>query len=158
MFHQRSPHVKSTSIFNMNFVAKPKNKQKGFTLVEIMIVLVILGGLFAVLSRGVFGQKDKANQNMAKITISKIASAVEMFYNDCDQYPQDLNQLVTKPSEDVCENWQPKGYVSPKDLKDPWKREYVYEVEGGGFIVRSLGKDGQPDGEGYDKDISSEDL
>lgn len=133
--------------------------QRGFTLVEIMIVLVILGGLFALIGPSIFGQKDRANQSMAKIQISKLASAVELFYNDCDQYPSDLTQLSQKPSEDVCENWQPKGYVkNEKDLKDPWKRDFIYEVEGGGFIIRSLGKDGQPGGAEFDKDISSEDL
>ncbi len=133
--------------------------QKGFTLVEIMIVLVILGGLFALIGPSIFGQKDRANQSMAKIQISKLSSAVELFYNDCDQYPADLTQLAQKPSEDVCENWQPKGYVkSEKELKDPWKKDFIYEVEGGGFIIRSLGKDGQDGGAEYNKDISSEDL
>lgn len=137
----------------------PNKFQKGFTLVEIMIVLVILGGLFTLLGGRVFGQRDRANVTVAKIQISKITSAIELFYNDCDQYPQQLQQLVQKPGEDVCENWQPKGYLkNEKDLKDPWKNEFVYEVEGGGFIVRSLGKDKQPGGEEFDKDISSEDL
>lgn len=132
--------------------------QKGFTLVEIMIVLAILGGLFTLLGGRVFGQKDRSNVNVAKMQINTIVSAVELFYNDCDQYPQSLNQLVQKPSEDVCENWQPKGYLKSKELKDPWKNDFIYEVEGGGFIVKSLGKDKQVGGEEYNKDISSEDL
>lgn len=132
--------------------------QKGFTLVEIMIVLAILGGLFTLLGGRVFGQKDSANVKTAKIQINTIVSAVELFYNDCDQYPTSLNQLVQKPSEDVCENWQPKGYIKQKELKDPWKNEFVYEAEGGGFIIKSLGKDKQVGGEDYNKDISSEDL
>lgn len=150
----------------MKILNNPNNKlksnlktQKGFTLVEIMIVLVILGGLFTLLGSRVFGQRDRANVTVARIQITKITSAIELFYNDCDQYPQDLEQLVKKPSEDVCENWQPKGYLkSAKDLKDPWKNDFVYEVEGGGFIVRSLGKDKQPGGDEYNSDISSEDL
>lgn len=132
--------------------------QKGFTLVEIMIVLAILGGLFAMLSGRVFGQRDRSKVNVAKMQINTIVSAVELFYNDCDQYPQNLDQLVQKPSEDVCENWQPKGYIKEKELMDPWKNKFIYEVEGGGFIVKSLGKDKQPGGDDYNKDISSEEL
>lgn len=138
---------------------KFKKTEKGFTLVEIMIVLVILGGLFAFLAPSVFGQKDKANAKMAVLKISKISTALESFYNDCDQYPENLRQLVEKPSENICENWQPRGYLKgDKDIQDPWKREFVYELEGGGYVVKSLGKDGQDGGADYDKDISSEDL
>lgn len=134
-------------------------KEKGFTLVELMVVLAILGGLFAFFGRSVFGQKDKANVRMAKMQIARISTAVETFYSDCDQYPQNLDQLVERPSEDVCENWGPAGYLkNKKDLMDPWKNEFVYEVEGGGFIVRSLGKDKEAGGEGFNADISSEDL
>lgn len=116
-------------------------------------------GLFAFLLPNVFGQKDKAKTKMAVLQISKISTALESFYNDCDQYPQALRQLVDKPSENICENWQPRGYLkNEKEILDPWKREFVYELEGGGYIVKSLGQDGQEGGSDYAKDISSEDL
>lgn len=133
--------------------------QKGFTLVEIMIVLVILGGLMAFLVPSVSGQRDKANVKMAQMKISRIATALEAFYGDCNQYPDALDQLMQKPSEDVCDNWGPTAYLKKADdLRDPWKNDFLYEIEGGGFIIKSLGKDKQEGGEGYDADISSENL
>lgn len=140
-----------------------KNKnfqtQKGFTLVEIMIVLVILGGLMALLLPNVTGQRDKANVRMTKISMGKVSTALESFYGDCNQYPSSLDQLLQKPSEDVCDNWGPTPYIrSNKDIKDAWNRDFVYELEGGGFVLKSLGKDGQEGGSGYDEDLSFEDI
>ncbi len=138
---------------------KPTLSQQGFTLVEIMIVLVILGGLMALLLPNVTGQRDKANVRMTKISMGKVSNALESFYGDCNQYPTSLDQLIQKPSEDVCDNWGPTPYMrGGKDLKDAWNRDFIYELEGGGFVLKSFGKDGQEGGSGYDEDISFDEI
>lgn len=136
---------------------RPSTKnQKGMTLVEIMIVLAILGGLIAVLSSSVVKQLSKARIKEAKIQMSEIGKALDMFYTDCGFYPQEgLNDLLEAPSD--CKNWGPDAYL-PKMPKDPWSHEFEYENSGGSFILRSLGQDGREGGEGEAADISSEDL
>ena len=136
---------------------RPSTKnQKGMTLVEIMIVLAILGGLIAVLSSSVVKQLSKARIKEAKIQMSEIGKALDMFYTDCGFYPQEgLNDLLEARSD--CNNWGPDAYL-PKMPKDPWNREFEYENSGGSFILRCLGQDGREGGEGEAADISSEDL
>lgn len=133
------------------------NSQKGMSLVEILVVLAIIGGVMSILAPRIFDNKNKANMRTAKLVIAKIESSINEFYNDCDQLPDSLDQLVDEPGGDVCENWGPNPYVKPKDLLDPWKNELVYEQTGSGFELKSLGQDGAPGGDGFAKDISSED-
>lgn len=133
--------------------------QRGLTLTEILIVLVILGGVMSLLAPRIFGQRQKANVRMAKLAIGKLSSSLEEFYSDCDQYPDSLDQLLSAPGDDVCESWGPDPYVKgEKALKDPWKNQFDYKIEGGNYVIVSFGKDGEPSGDGFDKDISSEDL
>ncbi len=134
-------------------------KQKGMTLIEILVVLGILGTIITVLAPRIFGNRQKANVKVVKLQMSKLSASLEEFYSDCDQYPESLDQLLTAPGSDVCESWGPTSYVkSEKELKDPWKTPYVYTNDGGSYTILSYGKDKQPDGEGFDADISSEDL
>lgn len=130
--------------------------QKGMSLIEILVVLGIIGSVMALLAPSIFGNKQKANVRTAKIIIAKIENSINEFYNDCDQLPDSLDQLVEEPGEAVCENWGPNPYVKSKDLLDPWKNELVYEQTGSGFKLTSLGQDGAPGGEGFDKDIDNE--
>lgn len=133
------------------------SNQKGFTLVEIMIVLVILGGLMAFLVPRVTSQRDKANVKMTQMKMSRIATALEAFYGDCNQYPTSLDQLLQKPSEDVCENWGPTSYLKDnKDLKDAWNRDLAYELDGGAYQLKSFGKDGQEGGTEFNADIENQ--
>lgn len=132
-------------------------KQSGMSLIEILVVLAILGTIMTVIGGRVFGNKDKAKVSTAKIQIAKVVDAITLFYNDCDQLPENLDQLVNAPSSDVCETWGPKSYIKAKELRDPWKNDFVYEISGGEFTVTSLGKDGAPGGEGLATDITSED-
>lgn len=133
--------------------------QKGLTLVEILIVLGIIGTVMTVLAPRIFGSRDKSKVKITKLQMGKIGSALEEFYSDCDQYPESLDQLLTAPSSDVCESWGPVAYLkSEKDLLDQWKTPYSYSLEGGNYILISYGKDKEPDGEGFDADLSSEDL
>ena len=142
------------------FLRNVLKKQTGMTLIEIMIVIAIIGGLAAILLPQFVGSQDKAKAKQAKIQVAQIINALEMYYTDCGVYPSQeagLTALVEAPSEDECDNWGPSPYMK-KEPKDPWRRDFVYELDGGDPIVISLGKDGRDGGSGYDKDISSEDL
>ena len=130
-------------------------QQKGFTLVEIMIVLAILGTLMALFAPKLTGSLHKAKARQAKIQIAQITSALQNYYVDCGNYPNDLKHLREAPSD--CPNWGPEPYAQ-KPIKDPWGREFGYSLESDNYVVVCKGKDGKTGGSGYDKDISSEDL
>ena len=139
---------------------KDQNKQllnkKGMTLLEIMIVLAILGGLITILAGQVTSRLAAARVKEAKIQIAEIGKALDMFYTDCGFYPEGgLEDLVNAPSS--CSNWGPDSYLK-KVPKDPWGNEFDYEYEDGSYILVSYGEDRKPGGEGTKKDISSEEL
>lgn len=124
--------------------------QKGMTLIEIMIVIAILGGLMALLAPKFLGQKDKANVGQAKIQMGQIANALSMYYNDCGKFPAALDNLVKQDAN--CANWGPEAYLK-KDQVDPWGNPYVYELNGGEYSLKCLGKDGREGGSGFNADI-----
>jgi general secretion pathway protein G len=130
--------------------------QKGMTLIEIMIVLAILGGLIVILAGQVTGQLKKARMKQARIQIAEVGKALDTYYTDCGQYPsteEGLAALVTAPS--TCSNWGPDPYIK-KVNKDPWGAEFVYESTGSNYVLRSLGSDRREGGTGDAQDISSD--
>ena len=134
-----------------------RRNQSGMTLLEIMIVLAILGGLATLVVTNVSDKFKDAKVKQARIKIANMRNALDMFYTDCGSYPSQLADLVKQP--DSCSNWGPSPYVKKeKDLKDPWNRDFIYEAEGNDYELVSLGSDGRDGGEGVDKDISSSDL
>ncbi|NJL25451.1 MAG: type II secretion system major pseudopilin GspG [Calothrix sp. SM1_5_4] len=129
---------------------------KGMTLLEIMIVLVILGGLIAILATQVQGRLKKAKVNQAKIQIAEYGKALDMYYTDCNSYPtsdEGLNALVQAPSS--CSNWGPDPYIK-KVNKDPWGGDFVYESQGNAYLLKSFGSDRREGGTGDATDISNE--
>lgn len=129
--------------------------QKGMTLLEIMIVMVILGGLIAVLAGTVQNNLKKSKVKQAKIQISEYGKALDMYFTDCNQYPsteEGLGALMQAPS--TCANWGPDPYLK-KLNPDPWGNQFAYESQGQTYELKSLGADKRPDGSGYDADISS---
>lgn len=131
-----------------------KNR-KGMTLIEIMIVLAIIGGIAALLLPNITGQLDKSKAKEAKIQLTQIVNALSMYYTDCGKYPQTLEGLTT--ADPNCSNWGPNPYYTKK-LQDPFGHDLVYELEGGEYSLKSLGKDGREGGSGFDKDITLDDL
>ena len=130
---------------------------KGMTLLEIMIVLVILRGLIGVLATQVTSRLGKARVQEAKIQMSEIQKALDMFYTDCGFYPtteQGLQVLVEAPTN--CNNWGPDPYLKNMP-KDPWQNEFIYESSGGAPTLISLGEGGREGGTGLEADISSND-
>ncbi len=133
-------------------------KQTGMTLVEIMIVLVIIAGLASVLITQVNSQLKKARVNEAKILIKEMGKSLDMYLADCGNYPEPdvgLDELIEDSGS--CSNWGPDPYLK-RLPKDPWNSDLVYDVDGGDYILVSLGADRREGGSGFDKDISSDDL
>jgi general secretion pathway protein G len=131
--------------------------RRGFTLVEVIVVIAIIGILATMVIVRYAGKTDQARVAVAKAQISQIESAVIDFQGSCKRLPRSLDELVTQPGD--CPNWNPGGYFDGKRVpKDPWGHEYVYRLEGSDFEIISLGADGQEGGSGYNRDISSSNL
>ena len=146
----------------MKKVRQKKNTQAGFTLIELMVVIVILGLLAGVIIPRFMGETDKAKVATAKMQIASLESALKMYKLDNGSYPsteQGLQALVEAPAAgNLPKNWRKGGYLEKgKVPKDPWKNDYIYISPGshGDFDLSSLGADGEPGGEGFDKDINN---
>jgi len=143
----------------MNITGFSVARARGFTLIEIMVVVVILGILAAVIVPKLTGKPDEARAVKAQADIRQLESALEMYKLDNFYYPstqQGLEALVTKPSGDPqAKNWR-AGYIT-RLPKDPWGNPYQYLQPGnkGNFDVFSMGADGKPGGEGMDADVGN---
>ncbi|MBX9765861.1 MAG: type II secretion system major pseudopilin GspG [Bdellovibrionales bacterium] len=129
--------------------------QKGLTLIEIMIVLIIVGGLMATLGSTVMSNFRKAKIKQARLQMGEVAKALEIYSGDCKQYPtsdEGLAALTEAPAS--CKSWGPDPYLKKNVLKDPWNNEFVYELNGSSFALKSLGKDKKEGGSGEDADIT----
>lgn len=129
----------------------PRRSQAGMTLIEIIIVIVLIGGVLAVVGNQVFKNRDTANYRLAGIQIQKVGASIEQYNSDVGEYPRTLEDLTTDP--------QLNGWLGPygdaKDLKDPFNNQLQYAVPGqdGDFDLISYGKDKQPGGSSIDADI-----
>lgn len=144
-----------------NSLPKTLAGQRGMTLIEIMIVIAIIGGLMAVLGTTAFNKLKQSRVDNAKIQIRQLSEALQSYNLSCNTYPsteQGLEALVTSPGAEACSNWGPDAYVKASMLKDPWGRPFFYESDGGTFNVISLGEDKKEGGEGNGKDLSSVEL
>jgi general secretion pathway protein G len=133
-------------------------RRAGFTLIELMVVLVIIGVLAALIVPNVLDRADDARATAAKTDVNNLMQALKLYKLDNQRYPtgeQGLQALVAKPAAaPVPANWKP--YVE-KLPNDPWGRPYQYLNPGvkGEIDVMSLGADGQPGGEGKNADVGS---
>lgn len=132
----------------------------GFTLIEIMVVIVILALLAALVGPKLIGRSDDARVADAKVQIRNIETALKLYKLDSSAYPtteQGLAALVTKPSSGVIpKNYRAEGYLESKKVpQDPWGNDYVYlsPSEQGDYEICSLGADGARGGEGKAADI-----
>lgn len=142
---------------------QPNQFIRGFTLIEVMVVIVILGVLAALIVPKVMSRPDEARITAAKQDIGSIVQALKLYKLDNMRYPsteQGLQALVKKPaSAPIPPNWKGNGYLE-KLPKDPWGNAYQYLQPGlhGEIDVMSLGADGAAGGEGSDTDIGSWEL
>ena len=140
-----------------------RRTQGGFTLIEIMVVVVILGILAALVVPQVMSRPDQAKVTVAKGDIKAVAAALDMYKLDNFAYPstqQGLEALVTKPTGNPQpKNWNRDGYLK-RLPKDPWGNEYQYLSPGtrGQFDLYSFGADGKPGGSDLNADIGNWDL
>ncbi len=146
MKERRKPHVRS-----------------GFTMVELMAVLIILGLLAALVVGNFVGTTDRGKVVQTKANLKTLHNAVKQFYMDCGRWPSEdvgLEELIEQPPD--VENWQPDGYLDTTEVpKDAWGRDFYYErypESGKPFVIISWGADGQEGGEDFDADLKSTDA
>jgi general secretion pathway protein G len=138
---------------------------RGFTLIEIMVVIVILALLAALVAPKLIGRSDDAKIADAKVQIRNIETGLKLYKLDSGVYPtteQGLQALIEKPTTgQIPNNWRTGGYLESKSIpKDPWKNDYFYLSPGehGDYDLCSYGADGVKGGEGNNADICSWDL
>jgi general secretion pathway protein G len=135
----------------------------GFTLIEIMVVVIIIGLLASVVVLNILPNVDKAKVTKAKQDIQSIELALKEFYLDNSKFPtneQGLGALVTQPTDPSIKNWKAGGYIE-RVSKDPWGYDYVYVypgTHGKQYDLCTLGADGQPGGDGINADICNWNL
>jgi len=134
----------------------------GFTLIELMVVMVILGILAGLIVPRIMDRPEEARRTKAAIQIQSLEQALKLYKLDNGQYPtteQGLQALVEPPSVGrLAKKWRDGGYLEKGTVpKDPWENEFVYISPGlhGDFDLMSYGPDNEPGGEGEDADINN---
>lgn len=147
----------SSETTTQTFSASVQRSQSGFTLIEIMVVIVILAILAGLVVPNIVGQSDKARIKTTEITLSSISNVLDQYRADNGRYPttaQGLDALTTPPAE--AKNYPDGGYIKGDYPTDGWENELQYVSpgsEGRPYDLFSLGADGQQGGEGQDADI-----
>lgn len=126
----------------------------GFSLIEIMVVVFILGLLVSIVAPNIIGNTDQARRVKAGVDIKQIEQALHLYKLDMGRYPSGGDGIAALVGGSQV---NPNGYL-PKVPVDPWGNPYVYSGDGNGFVVRSYGADGTDGGDGNNADISSADL
>lgn len=134
-----------------------RQRQAGFTLIELMVVMFILGLLAMLVAPRLMGRVGKAKQNTAQTQIQMLATALDLYHLDVGRYPTDeegLKALYVKPEN--LPSWS-GPYLDKQVPKDPWGRDYLYKNPGehGPYDLSSLGADGQAGGDGENADITN---
>lgn len=132
--------------------------ERGYSLLELLVVLAILGLIIAIAAPRVIGYFDASKAKAAQIQISNIAAALDLYYLANGAYPseqQGLKALVERP--DGVQSWDGPYLNRADGIVDPWDRPYLYKQPGthGKFDVSSLGADGKEGGEAEDRDLGS---
>lgn len=139
------------------------SNRSGFTMVELMAVLVIISLLAGVVAVSVIGNIDKARSTASRASLKLLHNSIIQFKLDTGRFPTEeegLFSLIEQPSD--VSGWDISGYLETTSVpKDGWKNEFVYELypeSGKPFVIISFGADGEEGGEGYDTDLFSTDA
>lgn len=134
---------------------RPARRQRGFTILEIVIVFILLAGIMAFVGPKVYEQMGRAKSNEAKIRIQQLAGQIEMYKLEVGKYPANLGELVKQPGG--TEGKWNGPYAKEPDLKDAWQNDYRYTIPGQtkAYDLISLGADGKDGGEGENRDVSN---
>ena len=148
-----------------NITLNITGRDSGFTFIELMVVIVILGILAMVIAPNFMDAPDEARQEKARMDIVALESALKLYKLDNGSYPsteQGLQALVEAPETGTLpRKWRDGGYLEKRTVpKDPWGNDFVYLSPGikGKYDIISYGADGVAGGEGFDKDINNWDL
>ena len=134
-------------------------RERGFSLIEIIIVITIIGLIVAWAGTRVFGQGDKAKAGIAKSRIAEMSAQLDLYKLETGRYPtsaEGLKALLQAPAG--VNNWNGPYVKNAESIKDPWNNEMIYRSPGSenrAFEIVSLGGDGKEGGEGVNKDINS---
>jgi general secretion pathway protein G len=138
-----------------------RQTQSGFTLIEIMVVILILGLLATIVVQSLRGATDKAKRVKAQADLHEFQTALDRYYLDNGYYPtsdQGLQALVSRPgSGRVPANYEEGGYIQRIPL-DPWGNPYFYQSDGNTYSLKSFGADGVEGGEGKNADIDASQM
>ena len=131
----------------------------GFSLIELMIVIGILGLLIGLVGPKLIANFDKAKVETTRVNMKSISSTLKTYRLDCGQYPtteQGLEALLQKPTQGPeCRNYAPGGYLDKKAVpKDAWDNDLLYTSDGNTFEIKSLGADKKAEGADYNADIT----
>lgn len=134
---------------------EPPSRSRGFSLMELMVVIAILGILATIVAKNVMPMIGKGKVNAAKASIQSLKEAVTLYYTNNNKLPDSL-EVLAQPDP----NYFDEAYIESEDsLIDPWGNPYELKVEGSRkFVIISYGADGLPGGEGEDADITSKDI
>jgi general secretion pathway protein G len=133
-----------------------RRSQEGFTLIELMVVILIIGLLATIVVENLRGATDKAKRIKAEADISQLKTALDRYYLDNGRYPtseQGLQALVTQPTGDPAPVDYPDGGYIEKVPLDPWHNPYFYQSDGNSYVLKSFGADGVEGGTGKNADI-----
>jgi general secretion pathway protein G len=125
--------------------------ERGFTLIEMVVVIMLIATIAAVIAGKVIQNKHRAEYNLAKTQLSSLAASIDQYQSDVGSLPDSLQQLVASGAD----GWL-GPYARAEDLKDPWHNAIEYRKPGDNdqpFALVSLGVDGKPGGDGVDKDV-----
>ena len=131
-----------------------RRRDRGFTILEIVIVFVLIAGLLAYVVPKIYEQANRANQGQAKIQLQHLGGQIDMYRLEVGRYPDNLQALVKQPAG--VDKWN-GPYAKDADLKDAWGNDYRYTVpgqQGRPFDLISLGADGKEGGEGNARDLA----
>jgi len=133
-----------------------KRSERGFTLVEMMVVIVIIGILATVVIVNIGGKADKAKVETTTAIIKQLGGQMEMFKLDHNRYPENLNDLYRQPSYVDPKKWPAGGYIT-EPPQDGWGHEFILRIpgpDGSPFDILSYGEDNREGGEGFAADIT----